>query len=144
MTTNEKLTHIIRNKNVSELKKFLKEEKTNYFGNASVILTHVSEFGKNDMLKILLNDERFDPSIFNNNALLIAVVKNNFETVKLLLSDHRVDPTDKFNYAIRTAANQNESIFNLLWNDSRVFNSLKKNNANLYNLFKSKDKLKAF
>ena len=43
-----------------------------------------------DMIKLLLQDPRVDPSLNNNSAIDLAIKNNNIENVKLLLSDSRI------------------------------------------------------
>jgi hypothetical protein len=62
-----------------------------------------------------------DPSIQNNEALLVACEKNYVESVKMLLRDPRVDPTANHQIAYTLAASLNHwRIVKLLLKDGRV------------------------
>ena len=64
----------------------------------------------------------------------IAIENNDINKVKILLKNKKVDPSEYNNLAIRTAAYKGYfDIVNLLWNDKRVKNTLKKDNLPLYN-----------
>lgn len=82
---------------------------------------------KNNLTKIqlLLNDNRFDPSAYNNYYTLFAIVfasqNGHSDIVKLLLSDPRVDPTDDNNFSIIMASkNGHREVVKLLLNDNRI------------------------
>ena len=47
------------------------------------------------IVKILLKDERVDPSDQNNDAIQWASEKGHLEVVKLLLKDKRIDKNDQ-------------------------------------------------
>jgi hypothetical protein len=68
-----------------------------------------SENGHVEVVKLLLNDPRVDPSAYNNDAIRWASKYGHVEVVKLLLNDPRVDPSVANNYAIRLAS-ENEPI----------------------------------
>ena len=68
-----------------------------------------------ETVKILLQDERADPSADDNFAIRLASENGHTETVKVLLQDERVDPSADDNYAIRWASeNGNTEIVELL------------------------------
>lgn len=54
-------------------------------------LIFASIFGDIDMVRLLLADERVDPSADNNAALRLAARNGHLEAVKLLLADERVE-----------------------------------------------------
>ena len=56
-----------------------------------------------------LQDERVDPSDFNNYAIKQASEKGHLEVVQLLLQDERVDPSVDDNWAIRWASKNGHS-----------------------------------
>jgi ankyrin repeat protein len=60
-----------------------------------------SFYGRTDVVRLLLNDNRVDPSAGNNNAIFFASCRGHIEVVQLLLSDNRVDPSGNVNYAIK-------------------------------------------
>ena len=71
--------------------------------------------------KVLLADQRVDPSDNDNEAIIWASSGGHLDIVKLLLADQRVDPSHNDNEAIRKAsANDHLEIVKLLLADSRV------------------------
>jgi len=97
--------------------------------------------GHTKIVKLLLVDERVDPSIKNSLALFNAIASNHIEIVKLLLANKRIDLTADNNYAcscqsealidaIRTAAaNGHLEIVKLLLNNKLVNPVADDNNA---------------
>ena len=90
-------------------------------------------------VKLLLNDNRVNPSDLNNWAIIEASMGGHTDIVKLLLNDNRVNPA-AYNWAIINASIEGHcDIVNLLWQDQRVKNSLKNDNEKLYNQLIKKD-----
>lgn len=90
--------------------------------------------GKNEVLKIVLQDKRIDPSKDCNKPIKVAAQFGNLQAVKMLLNDNRVDPsekdiqTDEYNYALNQAIeNGHSDIVQLLLKDKRVSSKIKKN-----------------
>lgn len=80
-----------------------------------------SRKGYLEIVKLLLNDLRFDPGYRNNSAIIEAARNGHIEIVKLLISDSRVDPSTLGNQAfIFACSNGNLEIYNLLIQDLRV------------------------
>ena len=79
------------------------------------------QWGNTTVIRCLLAEKRFDPSLRNNQAIIEASCRGNGETVKLLLADPRVDPSVQDNLAIIMAARyaQVETV-KLLLADPRV------------------------
>ena len=83
-----------------------------------------------EVLKLLLQDSRVDPSAENNYAIIRASYHGYTEVVKLLLQDSKVDPSADNNYAFRVASYYSFiDIVKLLLQDSRVDPSAKDNYA---------------
>ncbi len=83
--------------------------------------------------KVLLADQRVDPSAENNWDIIWASKKGHLEIVKLLLADPRVDPSDNNNFAIQWASNNGHlEIVKLLLADKRVDPSARHNHAILW------------
>jgi ankyrin repeat protein len=59
------------------------------------------EKGYAEIVQLLLEDGRMDPSTYNNSAIISAVQKGQIEIVRLLLQDPRVDPSARTNFAFR-------------------------------------------
>jgi ankyrin repeat protein len=80
-----------------------------------------SKYGHAEVVRLLLNDPRVDPSAYSNHAIRLASWKGHVEVVKLLLNDPRVDPSDRDNVAIRWASgNGHVEVVKPLLNDPRV------------------------
>ena len=74
-----------------------------------------------EVLKILLEDPRVDPSANDNFALRLASAEGHTEVVRILLADERVDPSAKDNEALRWASSEGHTeVVNLLLADPRV------------------------
>ena len=63
----------------------------------------VSQYGRLEIVKLLMADSRVDPSGRNNEAILLASQQGHVDVVRLLLTDPRVDPFADNNWAIRQA-----------------------------------------
>ena len=62
-------------------------------------------------VQLLLQDERVDPSAYDNEAIRRACEKGHLNIVQLLLQDKRVDPSADNNELIRQAcANENLNV----------------------------------
>ncbi len=60
--------------------------------------------GHTEIVKLLLDDPRVDPSVLFNEAIMDASANGHTEIVKLLLEDSRVDPSAGNNYSIHMAS----------------------------------------
>ncbi|KNC51642.1 Poly(Adp-ribose) glycohydrolase [Thecamonas trahens ATCC 50062] len=67
-------------------------------------LAWAAEKGHIDIVRLLLADDRVDPSAKANYAITRASHYGHVDTVRLLLTDNRVDPSAKDNCAIRLAS----------------------------------------
>jgi len=86
-----------------------------------------------DMLKILLFNPKFDPSIDNNLAIKYACKCGHDKAVEILLTDPRVDPSVDNNYSIRKASKHGHiKVIKLLLADQRVDPSTNNNEAYKY------------
>ncbi len=81
----------------------LKSKKLPEIGDFNESLQSAVIHGQTDIVRLLLSDDRVDPSIYDNMALLQAVRKGHAEIVKLLLLDKRVDPSVYDNVALEEA-----------------------------------------
>ena len=72
-----------------------------------------ADFGYVDILKLLLKDDRLNPSNSDNCALTRAVLRNHIEVVELLTNDNRVQPLWEESYVIQHAKlyNYHEVVF---------------------------------
>lgn len=88
------------------------------------------KYNHHKLCKILLEDERLDPSFNNNVAIRYATINNNPRVVELLLKDSRIDPTVCEWYIIYGACIAGHiDIIKLFLNDKRFDASV---NNNIY------------
>ncbi|MBS0286996.1 MAG: ankyrin repeat domain-containing protein [Proteobacteria bacterium] len=77
--------------------------------------------GQLDVVKLLLQDKRVDPTAKENQAIRNAAKNGHLDVVKLLLDDKRADPSSQNNEAILEAAkNGHADVVDLLLQDNRV------------------------
>ena len=77
--------------------------------------------GHTEVVKLLLQDKRVDPSVGNNSVIRLASQNGHTDVVKLLLQDGRVDPSNNDNCAIIWASeNGHINVVKLLSQDERV------------------------
>ncbi|CDZ81173.1 Ankyrin repeats (3 copies) [Candidatus Rubidus massiliensis] len=69
----------------------------------SIALIVMVVLDKSKLVKLLLEDYRIDPSIWNNFAIRMAAKLGFSSIVEILLTDLRVDPTVKENFALNQA-----------------------------------------
>ena len=86
-----------------------------------IAMVSASVWGYFDIVKLLLQDKRIDPSGDNNYAIRFASKYGYFGIVGLLLNDERVNPSDDNNYAIRFASdNGHFDLVRLLLDNERI------------------------
>jgi len=123
------LRYIVKENKLELLKTALKKGALPNIDNNFAIKC-ASDKGHYEIVKVLLNDARVDPSANNNYAIGFAAGNGHYEIVKLLMSDKRVDPSANNNYAISFAAgNDHYVIVKLLMSDKRVDPSADNNYA---------------
>lgn len=89
------------------------------------ILPQIILSGNRNSLQLLLEISNIDPSVDNNNALILASKEGLLEIVDELLKDPRVEPSDQNNQAIFSASVRcNTHVMRRLLQDSRVKNTL--------------------
>jgi ankyrin repeat protein len=89
-----------------------------------------SYYGRTEVVRLLLSDNRVDPSACDSYAIKWASQNGHDKVVRLLLSDNRVDPSDINNYAIKMAShNGHVEVVRLLLSDNRVDPSADDNEA---------------
>lgn len=99
-----------------------------------------SEKGYTEIVKVLLDDSRVDPSCFDNEPIRIASTNGHEEIVKLLLRDPRVDPSTWNNFPIQYASlHHHIDIVQLLLDDPRVDPSDAENCAIKYAIINEKE-----
>jgi ankyrin repeat protein len=95
----DKTTAVIRTLDLDFLKKYLEQVKPDL----NEALFAAACWGFTDAVKLLLSDDRVDPSAWHNQALYNAAERGHLEIVELLLADARVHPSAQNNQALRFA-----------------------------------------
>ena len=92
------------------------------------------------LVRLLLKDKIFKPYRFRSKAIQHAAFNGFIPMIKLLLSDKCLNPSLNDNYAIIVAYKKDHNeIVELLWQNKRVKDTLKKDNLDLYNKLITKD-----
>ena len=99
-TSDAKTFAAFRTLDLDFLKKYLEQAKQDL----NYALRQAASCGFTDAVKLLVSDDRVDPSARHNWALVLASRNGHLEIVKLLLSDARVDPSARDNGALRFAS----------------------------------------
>lgn len=102
-----------------EVVKFLLEkiDVTNY--NHAVVLA--IKKGYTEIVKLLIVNDKVDPSFNNNEFIIEASAKGDIEIVRMLLADKRVDPSANNNKAIRSASEMSRNkIVKILLDNERA------------------------
>jgi len=121
--------------NTKLVKTFLKDLHVNPIDSVegNMLLYIASEQGFIEIVNLLLQDPRVDPSADDNTALFEAVQANQSDVVKLLLSDRRVDPTVKDNFVLMEAAYQDfDEVMEILLKDGRADPTARDGQALIY------------
>jgi ankyrin repeat protein len=125
-TSNYKTLAAVKTKDLDFVTKYLEQVEPDLDG----ALIAAASSGFTDAVKLLLLDDRVDPSAQNNEALLWASQEGYLEIVKILLSDDRVDPSAEDNGALCFAAERGQlEIVKILLSDDRVDPSAEDNGA---------------
>ena len=74
----DEVKRLIKNKNITDQKYFIV----------------VAENGYVDIVKLLLQHPRFDPTVHHSQSMRLAIKNNHIDIVRLLLKDRRCHPTD--------------------------------------------------
>ncbi|PRP82929.1 putative ankyrin [Planoprotostelium fungivorum] len=94
------------------------------------ILCYAAQEGNADVVRVLLNDKRIDPTAYDQWPINIAASKGHTEVVRLLLSDSRVNPSCEEHIALLSAVRGGHpEIVRLLLQDERVNPSVNNNRA---------------
>ncbi|KAI8900063.1 ankyrin repeat-containing domain protein [Globomyces pollinis-pini] len=102
---------------IEVVQKLLKNEDVELEG----CIGPAGENGHAEVIKLLLQDDRIDPTEDDSQALRLASENGHLEVVELLLEDGRADPSDDDNYAICFASlNGHYEIVKLLMKDDRT------------------------
>ena len=92
-----------------------------FIDNIQELFKCACKYDQIEVVKLLLQDPKVDPSYQYNYAIIWASFNGHIEVVKLLLQDPRVDPSDQDNESIRLASKYGYiNIIKLLLQDPRV------------------------
>jgi hypothetical protein len=111
------ISSCIRNRNADILEYILKNtdlnpnKKDSYYDYPIVRACEERNF---EIIKILFNDSRVDPSVDNNKALLNSIIYGKTDIIKLLLTDCRVTPASDPEIFSETIKRKKIEIFNLI------------------------------
>ena len=110
---------------------FILPELSNPGSDDCLALRWAAQNGRSEIVRLLLEDGRSDPSVRGNLAIRWACQNGHVETVKVLLQDGRSDPSAERDYAIQFASEFGHAdVVELLLKDSRV-NPAANDNASL-------------
>jgi hypothetical protein len=124
--SNQKTVAAVKTKDLDFLKNYLEEFKVDL----NDALETAAGWGFTDAVKLLLSDDRVDPSVKDNAALVFASQEGHLEIVKLLLKDKRVNPSAQNNAALINALQHEDlEILKILLADYRVDPSAQGNRA---------------
>ncbi len=111
---------IIISPDYSIFKLLLDDGRSNPLAQNSLAIIYASRNGNTTIVEDLLSLGA-DPSVYNNEAIILACKYRNLDVIKILLSDPRVNPADRENIAIITASmNNNEKVLKLLLSNDRI------------------------
>jgi ankyrin repeat protein len=89
--------------------------------NTTILFQESIRQGRVEVVRLLLSENRVDPSYDDDDAIQSASDNGHIEVVRLLLSDNRVDPSTYNNFAIQSASsNGHVEVVRLLLSDNRV------------------------
>ena len=97
----------------------VKDITPNPIPNRMSALSAAANSGHAGIVKLLLDDLRFDPTLNDTKALLVAIHKNHIEIVALFLRDRRSNPNQKniIEIAVKT---KNMDMLRLIMTDPRI------------------------
>lgn len=78
------------------------------------LLFAAARHGREQLVRVLLENPLIDPSLAHNEALFVAVSHEHAGVVKLLLADPRVNPGDRVGFIVHTAIRLEDSLIALL------------------------------
>jgi hypothetical protein len=143
MTKQNELYRAIEENNIDFIKLLLLNENVNPSDDNYQALSRASELNHFHIVSLLLKDKRIK-NINQPESLNWAVLNGSYESVKLLVEDGRIDVCNMKNTPIKRANRESFEpeyfkILKLLWSDSRIKKTLKKDDIALYNKLKLED-----
>jgi hypothetical protein len=117
----------VQQEKTAEVKKLLEQDLDITFEENLVFRTAI-ESRKYEIVELLMNDKRINPSKHHNISLHLAAIDGQQDIVNLLLTDKRVLDGGGFLSIIKDAYLQdNYHILDILWNNNIIKNSTKDN-----------------
>lgn len=96
----------------------------------NLVLTYAARFGNLKLVKTIVDQRGVDPSVFDNESLIIICKENHFDVASYLLDDPRVDPSARDNEAfVVCSTNKHYNIALRLLKDPRVNPADRQNEA---------------
>ena len=135
MTKQDEFEEAVLNNNFNQVELLLKNVNIDPSGNDGSSFRAAAKYGYTNIVKLLLNDSRVDPSEWNDHdyAFRSASENGHLEIIKILLEDHRINPANVQNLAIlESYSNGHVNIVEILWKDKRIKNTLQNDNKDLY------------
>lgn len=84
-------------------------------------------------VKLIIEDDRFDPSYNGSECLAVACDMGNIEITKIIIEHPKAEPEKSENLSIWTANEAgHHDIVKLLWNEKSIKNTLQKDDPDLY------------
>ncbi len=103
------------------------------YKDSSYFMYRAAEYGYLSIVDIFLEDQRFNPSDYRNNILIISSQKGYLSVIKKIINDKRIDFTLNDNEAIKAAYHYKHlDICRLLFKNTNVKQKLKTDNNDLY------------
>jgi hypothetical protein len=145
MIEQENFNNAIRQNDIRMITFLLKLKEVEVAKDDNWAIRYAAEYGYQEIFELLLNDSRTDPSDHFNWAIRLASKNEHINIVKQLIEDSRVDPSYRGNWAIMAADFvHNKEIIEILWSNTKVKNTLQKNQPKLFNKLKITDKITHF
>jgi hypothetical protein len=124
----------ITNNDIIEFKKILIFQKFDPIFESNLLIRRATELGRFEIVKLLLEDRRVNPAVFESYIIRSAAEDQYFNLVDLFLKDKRIDPTCNGSQfpIVYSFENKNLEITKILWQDKRVRDTLKISDHNLF------------
>ncbi len=139
MNANSDLTKfisVVTKGHVGDIKKLLNKKDLSASNRSlAVLLVMAVKRDYNEIVRLMLEDGRFDPMFDKSYVVRVAASNKNYEILKMLIEDGRVDITTYNNFALRVAiVVGREDIYKLLLDQKEVLNSIFKSNIKIFSL----------
>lgn len=96
-------------RDVDGIKIMLRQPFTTEISHLSSCITDVITYGNCEIMSIILNDGKIDPSFMDNIALIDAIHLNRMDIFNVLIRDIRVDVSARNNWAMKWSIKNNRT-----------------------------------